>query len=110
MNKVYVVCEPSKMVAGQRVATKDLSPASAWGEVVVLLQTNQSTLNSEPTVDLLYQRLKNFNDDDYLIPIGDPILMCMAMAVAAEQNDGRVNLLKWDRIQCKYLPILVNVR
>lgn len=105
-SKVYIVCEPTaKTPSGEHVRRIDLSPAAEWGEPVVLLSSHQSLLNPDPTVTTLYERLSKFCDDDYLVPIGDPALMCAAAMVAGRINGGRVKLLKWDRFMRKYIPI-----
>lgn len=110
MNKVFIVCEPTHRIAGERVSSVDLTPAAAWGEPVILLQSNQSLIDPSPTIDTLHVKLRNFADCDYLVPIGDPVLMCAAAMVAASYNSGRVKLLKWDRMLKKYLQIQINIK
>lgn len=108
--KVFIVCEPTRLQNGERIATVNLTPAAAWGEIEILLQHNQSSMNPDATVELLKRKLNYFCDDDYLVPIGDPILMCICASIAADMNHGRVKLLKWDRIQEKYIPIKLDIR
>lgn len=103
--RVFIVCEPMRKGRdGERHRT-DLTPATEWGTPVVLLDYDQSGLNSAPTIATLDEKLADFCDDDYLVPIGDPVLMCAAASVAAFRNDGRVKLLKWDRNLSRYYPI-----
>jgi hypothetical protein len=33
----------------------------------------------------------------------------VAFAIAAEINDGRVNLLKWDKMEKSYYPVKLNL-
>lgn len=110
MNKVYIVCEPTRRIAGEQVGTVDLTPAGEWGEPIILLQSNQSLINTVPTIKTLCEKLRDFNDDDYLIPIGDPVLMCMAATVAAMYNGGRLKMLKWDRVIKRYVPVQVDIK
>ena len=49
--------------------------------------------------------LKNFNDDDYLLLIGDPTIIGVACSVASDINMGRYKVLKWDRRREKYYPL-----
>lgn len=105
--RVFIVCEPTHSIAGERISSVDLTPAVSWGEPIILLQSNQSLLNSDSTVKILNEKLADFNDNDYLVPIGDPVLMCAVSIIAAKNNGGRVNFLKWDRRQKKYFSILV---
>lgn len=110
MNKVYIVCEPTRRIAGEQVGTFDLTPAAEWGDPVVLLQSNQTLINTAPTIQTLCQKLRTFNDDDYIVPIGDPVLMCMAAIVAAMFNEGRLKMLKWDRVIKRYVPIQLDIK
>lgn len=110
MNKVFIVCEPSHRISGERVGSVDLTPAADWGEPIILLQSSQTLLDPSPTITTLHEKLCSFSDDDYFVPIGDPILMCAAAAVAAMYNEGRVKMLKWDRFLKKYIPIQINIK
>ena len=110
MKKVYIVCEPTQHRGGERISTVDLTPAADWGEPVILLQSNQTLLNPAPTIATLHAKLATFGDSDYLVPIGDPILMCIAAIVAASHNKGKVKFLKWDRILKKYIPIQSSIQ
>lgn len=109
MSKVYIVCEPTRSVAGERVRAIDLTPAADWGEPIILLQNTQVMFDTTDTMNRLRDRLKDFSDDDYLVPIGDPVLMCAAASVAAFRNNGRVKMLKWDRKLSKYYPVQMEV-
>jgi hypothetical protein len=74
----------------------DLSPASKLGTPRVLLDSG-SVLHPVPIVQRLRHKLKDFNDDDFLLPVGDPVAICMAAMVAGQMNRGRVKFLRWDR-------------
>lgn len=108
--KVYIVCEPKRRIAGEAVRSVDLTPAASWGEPIILLQNSQSSLDPSATIELLEERLAKFGEDDYLVPVGDPVLMCAAATIAAFRNSGRVKLLKWDRIQHVYIPIQMDIK
>lgn len=96
---VYAVCEPANF---------DLTPALAYGQLEILVTHSQSLLAPVPTVRKLKDKLRNFSDNDYILPIGDPVLMSTVSMIASEMNHGRVKFLKWDRIQKKYLVIQVD--
>lgn len=96
---VYVTCEPNGF---------NLTPAAEYGELVILLQHSQSLLAPVPTVRKLKEKLKDFSEEDYLLPVGDPVLMCTVAQIASEKTRGKVKFLKWDRIQKKYLVIPVD--
>jgi len=96
MAKVYVV---------QETLGKNLLSASEYGELEVLLPQGQITLSPGPSIFRLRKKLTDFNDDDYLLLIGDPIAIALAAMVAASINQGKVNFLKWDKQERKYFPV-----
>jgi hypothetical protein len=53
--------------------------------------------------------LRDFGDDDYILAVGDWILVGLAMAVAAQANDGRFNVLKWHRGDRRYYAVAVDM-
>lgn len=106
MPKVYCVCEP--VSHKDSTAKFDLSPALEYGEIEVLVSHTQSLLAPVPTIRKLREKLENFSDDDYILPVGDPVLMSTVAMVAGDMNNGRVRFLKWDRLQRRYLTIQVD--
>ena len=101
MGNVYVVQEsPGKNFLG----------AMDYGRLEVLLPADrQVTFSPGPALYEFRQRLDKFSDDDFLLLIGDPVAIALAFAVAAETNVGRVKVLKWDKQECRYYPIQVEM-
>ena len=54
-------------------------------------------------------KLKYFNDKDYLLLIGDPAAIGISVYYALHFNRGKANLLKWDNREHKYYNIEVEV-
>ena len=97
MSKVYVPQEILyKNEAGLFVPKFNLEPAREFGEIVVLLPYGDVMLAPQPMVRKLKQSLKDFCDDDYLLPTGDPTVIGMVVAIAASMNRGQVKILRWD--------------
>ena len=89
---------------------KNVRSAEKFGDLKVCLPDNrQMILSSGPLTFKLKQELKNFNDDDYLLLIGDPSIIGVACAVASDINMGRFKVLKWDRRREKYLPLEIDI-
>ena len=85
--------------------------AEKFGDLKVCLPDNrQMVLASGPLTFKLKQELKDFNDDDYLLLIGDPAIIAVAGAIASENNNGRFKVLKWDRNEMKYYDIEIDLR
>ena len=88
---------------------KNLSGAREFGELEVLLPPGQVAFSPGPTVRRLRYSLRNFCDEDFLIPIGDPAAISIAVSLASHFNQGKFALLKWDRQETLYIPIKVNI-
>lgn len=98
---VYVVQDPMRM---------NIISAVKYGEIKILLQKgSQITFSAGAVTNQLKKALSNFNDDDYLLLIGDPAAIGLAVAVAAHWNQGRVKMLKWDRKEHVYYPVSINI-
>ena len=84
--------------------------AADYGEIVVLFESGQQIMFSpQPAIRKLKRKLKDFNDDDYLLMMGDPAAMGIACCVAAEMNRGKFNILKWDKKAQRYYPVAINL-
>ena len=86
----------------------NLTPAAEYGEINVLVPAGMTLFSTVPAVRLIREKLRGFTDDDYLLPVGDPSIMMIAGAIAAEHNGGRLKVLRWDRDQRRYIPINVD--
>jgi len=108
MGTVYVVCEPTHMINNVHILKVNLTPAEKYGNVVTLLKNSQSMLSTVPTVRTLKEKLRDFSDADYILPVGDPVLMSTVSVIAAQQNGGRVKFLKWDKLTRGYDVIQID--
>jgi hypothetical protein len=99
--KVYIV---------QEVYGRDYLPAAKYGELIPLLTAEtQIYLSATPAVRKLARSLSKFTDDDYLVLVGDPVLIGLATALAAGANRGRVKVLKWDRRSFTYHCVQIDL-
>ena len=88
MGKVYVIQENSKF---------NIISAKRYGELVpVFEEGKQIMLSPAPAIKKLNYILKDFNDDDYLLLIGDPAMIGLACTIASNVNMGRYKILKYD--------------
>ena len=85
--------------------------AEKFGELKVMLSDRkQMILSSGPLTFELQKELKDFNDNDYLLLMGDPAIIAVAGAVVSDVNGGRFKVLKWDRDEKKYYDIEIDLR
>ena len=84
--------------------------AEEYGRIVTLFESGlQIMFSPQPAIRKLKRKLKDFNDNDYLLMMGDPAAMGIACCVAAEMNRGKFKILKWDKKQQRYYPVSVNL-
>ena len=90
---------------------RNIRSAEKFGDLKVVLPDNrQIVLSSGPLTFKLKHELKDFNDNDYLLLMGDPAIIALAGAVASDVNGGRFKILKWDRDEKKYYDIEIDLR
>ena len=90
---------------------RNIRSAEKFGDLKIVLPDNkQMILSSGPLTFKLKQELRDFNDNDYLLLIGDPAIIAVAGAIAAEHNNGRFKVLKWDRNETRYYDIEIDLR
>ena len=99
-----------KNANGLLVPKFSIDAADEYGEVKVLLPYGNVAMAPQPMVVSLRSQLKDFNDEDYILPVGDPAIIGAAIAVAAEFNNGRVKVLKWRGKQHRYTTLKMNLR
>jgi hypothetical protein len=105
---VYVVQEILKRDNSGIVKSKhDLTPAAKHGNLVFLLPSEAARFSVGLYAERMAKLLANYSDSDYILPVGDPAAMMIAGALAAKANNGRVNVLSWDRLTGGYLPVTV---
>lgn len=95
-------------VKGELLPRFDLSPAEEFGEIKYLLSPSASPFTPDSIISELHEKLKGFSDEDYLLLIGNPVLIGMAAAIAAD-NAGTVNFLQWSGKNHKYISIKAEI-
>lgn len=107
MPKVYVVQE-LRNEKGE--VYHNFSSARDYGDIEVVLPITNVGISIQPLIPKIRSRLSRYGDEDYLICVGDPIVIGVAINVAAEINRGKVNLLRWEKERRCYFPISVDLR
>ena len=84
--------------------------AQKYGKLKVLLKEDtQIIMSPGPIIFELRKLLKDYNSNDYLLLSGDPSVIGIAVAIVSDINNGRFNLLKWDRQEQMYYPLEINL-
>ena len=106
--KVYVLQE----LPGTRIGRPkyNIIGAQKYGKLQVLLKENtQIIMSPGPIIFELRRLLKDYSSRDYLLLSGDPSVIGIAVAIVSDINNGRFNLLKWDRQEQMYYPLEINL-
>lgn len=95
-------------ISKQRVATIDLTEAQEYGELEVV---TSGDVNVPDGVNQLYDRIMDgeFTASDYILAIGDPLLIGAALSYAAEKIGGPVTVLRWNRFGKHYETVEFNL-
>ena len=84
--------------------------AEEYGKIVTLFQGgSQIMFSPHPAIRKLKRKLKDFNDNDHLLMMGDPAAMGIACCIASEMNRGKFKILKWDKLQKRYYSLQINL-
>lgn len=105
-SRVFVVQEPLKKVGSSVVSRIPLHTLEEFGTIIYLCSWGE--LRDDGTKDMTPERsatlfhkirdkLMDFSDEDYIVPLGNPALIAMAVMCASECNHGRVSMLDWIR-------------
>ena len=111
MAKVFVVQEPVFFNKQTRQVERkiNLSPASAYGELEFLLDSNRVPLDTASIVWRIKNKLSSFSDEDFIIPVGSPTAIGIAIAVAAMNNRGCVKVLVWTKETGQYISVSIDL-
>jgi len=114
--KIYVLQHPVRN--GRPL---DISDAARYGEMQppVFSPKYNVLLDVTDAIMKLESALADYCEDDYIIAIGDPVLIGAAMAIGARNAGGKVKLLKWNRhllsngqrskTAGNYVPVMVEI-
>lgn len=93
-NTVYVVQSDSK---------KDLSDAKRYGRLLAVFGNPRKPYQTYDMINHARKILKDFQEGDSLLMLGDPTLCGVCMSVVCEYSET-VQILSWDRNHFCYIP------
>tara|TARA_A100001515_G_scaffold50921_1_gene40152 strand:- start:95 stop:409 length:315 start_codon:yes stop_codon:yes gene_type:complete len=102
--------KPTVYVAQKPDEKKNIFSANKYGEFKFILPEKTNLMwDTSDAVSTIKKELRYFNDRDHLLLIGDPAVIGICTAVAADYNQGRVKFLKWDNREFTYYPVEVEI-
>jgi hypothetical protein len=76
----------------------DLSGVMAFGHPIFMLPHGKIRYSRlRRTLKTLESNMFDFSDDDYLLAVGDPVVISAAMIIAARRVRGSINVIRWLR-------------
>lgn len=107
MSQVYVVQNQHRWDANQRqfVPKFDLTAAEEYGKLEFLLSPTAAPFRAGPLIAELQEKLSKIEPEDYVLLIGNPVLIGIAVAIAAGYNQGNLNVLQWSGKDGRYLVV-----
>lgn len=98
-----------KVFATQESGRHNLSHAMEFGDLEVLTERDfPSFRGGDDMAHQIHEKLSYFiPEQDYLLLVGDPIIMGIAFAALASRGTKSIRVLKWDRQATRYIPIHV---
>lgn len=107
---VYIIQNQQKKdhQTGEMVPRFDLTSAEQYGVFDFLLPPDAKPFNTEEVIRELRQKLQNFCAWDYLLLLGNPILIGLS-AIIASQYSNSVTFLQWSARDSEYIPVVAKI-
>lgn len=110
MSRVYIVQKQMRWdtQAEKLVPRFNLDSAEQYGDMEFLLSPTAAPFSGQPIVDEMRHKLQHFQEEDYLLLVGNPVLIGWAMTLASQYSD-RVKALQWSGKDQSYIPVEANL-
>lgn len=82
-----------------------ITKAERFGEIKYCLSPNEHPFNLDSVLGNLHEALNDYNDDDYIVLVGNPILLGCASSICGFYNEGKINFLQWSARENDYVKI-----
>lgn len=88
----------------------DLTKATSWGTLKELVGPSANPLrDKDEIIDILHTELEDYSDNDYILCVGNPILIGWTVAIAAYYGNGEIQMLSWNNVKSVYEPLDVQL-
>ena len=99
---VYVVQQPAPNI--------NILSASDFGYLVICLPNREQAIYSTaPYTQKMQKNLQDFRKEDYILAVGDPVIIVISTATVSNVTNGQFNMLKWDKREHRYYPLEVDM-
>lgn len=99
---VYVINEPLRQGSDGYKPLFDIEPAREFGDLVHVLPAGRLPSDPAPSLERLRLILKDYVKRDFLLLVGDLVMVAAATAIAARSAGGVVSVLSWHSSSRRY--------
>lgn len=104
-----MINEPLRRGAGGYEPLFDLEPAREYGDLVHVLPAGKLPADPTPSIARMQTVLKAYAESDYLLLVGDLVMMSAACALAARTTGGVVSVLTWQSDLRRYTARVIRI-
>lgn len=108
MARVFVVQDQQRISNGVKESRFDYSGAAKYGEIQFILSPTVRPFMTQNAIDKIRDRLGDYTEDDFLLLTGNPTLIGLCVAIAA-QKSNIVRILQWDSMRREYVEITADL-
>lgn len=101
MTRVFIVNQP---LTPYGEPFFDVSMAEEYGQVIHLLPPGWPPDDANEVYAALATGLCDFNESDFIVPVGDMSAIVMAVALATAHVGAELRWLEWRKSQRRYVP------
>lgn len=109
---VFVVQKQMRFMSDERKLVPrypTIHKAEKWGPLEYILKPDAHPFIPDLILGDIHDKLKDFNDNDFLLLIGNPCLIGIVSSIAANYNNGSVNFLQWSNRNSDYSEIKIKM-
>lgn len=106
MPKVYIPHNVFRFdhATQSKVPAYNFQPALLFGELTPVLSSEDNLFMYQECVNKCQKALADCKPDDFLLPVGDPVIMSICAHIMAGKNSV-IKMLKWDKYMKRYIPV-----
>lgn len=99
---VFIPNVPTRIdaLSGRLVSAVDLNPAARYGRLRPLVEGPIGDMTE--AIACVRAGAAGATQEDYVLVVGDILLITVAMVAVAGRCDGQVRTLRWDRMRRQY--------
>lgn len=103
MSRVFVPQVPSRFDTKLNtwMPTVNIDPAREYGDVKVMLPPEAARLETATQVKLLKDAMVDYGPEDYILAIGNPVIIAITAAIA-DRASSPLRILQWDKVTRRY--------